>query len=87
MKGLPIAKLAGGWSSNHQIVQGRNTSIPPEGNFLEKDSEEGRCPLNIYLLPGKSKEEKKITLPEDLVACSNEEQKQREEVADPSQEG
>lgn len=42
-----------------------------------------------YISPSRQKQggKKKITLPEDLVACSNEEQKQREEVADPSQEG
>lgn len=43
-----------------------------------------------YISPSGQKQggkKKKITLPEDLVACSKEEQKRREEVADPSQEG
>lgn len=40
-----------------------------------------------YISPfGQKQGEKKITLPEDLVACSKEKQEQRGEVADPSQE-
>lgn len=42
--------------------------------------------LSIYISFRAKARRKKITLPEDLVACSKEKQEQRGEVADSSQE-